>query len=478
MLEFQPQIFGKYLLLEKIGVGGTAEIYKAKTYGAKGFEKIVAIKKVLPEFSNQADFINMLVNEAKVIVRLFHPNIIEVYDLGCEADCYYFAMELVEGVDLKKLLQRVQVRGLKLSYDVVAFLLSEVCTGLHFAHHKKDANGQALNIIHRDISPHNILVGFNGEIKITDFGIAKAALSANLTQTGVLKGKLSYMSPEQASGGVVDQRADIFATGLVLYELLAGKKFFDGESIGEVLSAIINTTMQADDLPQDVPLELKKIVVRAMAKDAKQRYQNAGDMADDLLKFLHSNYTGFSRRRFTSLVEDLFREDIKILQEKTVKITEITWTGSQPASGDRAISVASNISVVTDVKGKKSQSSRRWWIGVVLFMILGGGMGLWQWQPWEQAPMLQGGVPSALVARLDRFIQPKIKLYLYSKPAGAWVFLNGVQTVYLTPASVELNPKMNYRVRLEKEGYEPWEGELAVEKPDQIKEVILKKILR
>ena len=235
----KPIPFGDYFLLEKLNTGGMAEVYKAKTFGVEGFERIVAVKKILPSIAEDKEFISMFIDEAKIAGQLTHANIAQIFDLGNINDEYYIALEYVPGHDLRVIFDRCVRTGRKLDIGMVCFVVSKICEGLDYAHNKKDANGEPMNIIHRDISPQNILLSYDGECKLIDFGIAKATNKSSATQVGILKGKFSYMSPEQVSGKAnIDRRSDIFALGIVLFELLTLKRLFLGQSDFETLEKI------------------------------------------------------------------------------------------------------------------------------------------------------------------------------------------------------------------------------------------------
>ncbi|KAB2836053.1 serine/threonine protein kinase, partial [bacterium] len=294
MAEFHPKPFGKYFLIEKLATGGMAEIYKAKTFGVDGFEKILAIKRILPHCAVDKEFINMLVDEAKLSVLLSHTNIVQVYDLGKIGDDYFISMEFINGINLREVMNRAKEVGEKFTEDVVVYILSETCKGLDYAHSKKDNEGKPLNIVHRDISPQNILLSFEGEVKIVDFGIAKAAMNISHTMAGILKGKISYMSPEQALGKPIDRKTDIFSTGLILYEMLTGEKLFTGETQFEVLKKIRTTRLNENSFPDSIPAPLRKILAKALAYSVKDRYDNAGDMQIDLTRYLYSTYIDFT----------------------------------------------------------------------------------------------------------------------------------------------------------------------------------------
>lgn len=306
MASFEPRPFGKYFLTDKIAVGGMAEIYKAKTFGVDGFEKVLAIKKILSHYSNDKDFITMLTDEAKLVVNLSHANIVQVYDLGRVNDDYFISMEFIDGINLRELIERSLELKEKIPTDIAIYVSSEVSKGLDFAHSKKDSFGSALNIVHRDVSPQNILVSFDGGVKIVDFGIAKAAMNLSHTHDGILKGKVNYMAPEQAFGKPIDGRCDVFSLGLVFYELLTGEKLFTGESQMEILKAIRNTKITAAFLRQKVTETLQPILSKALAYSVKERYATAADMQVDLTRILYLHYSGFTPHRLTDLLQRWF----------------------------------------------------------------------------------------------------------------------------------------------------------------------------
>src|SRR5688500_3784963 len=235
---FQPQAFGKYHLLDKLAVGGMAEIFLAKS--AADPNRYLVIKRILPHFSDNAQFVDMFIDEAKISAQLKHGNIVPVHDLGKIGANYFLAMEWVPGQDLKQLLARCKELGLRLSAEHAAFISWQMLMGLDYAHAKADPGGRPLHIVHRDVSPQNVLVGYDGSVKVTDFGIAKAESKLDATQAGTLKGKFGYMAPEQvvAGGPPLDHRADIFASGIILWELLTGHRLFTGTSEIEILEKV------------------------------------------------------------------------------------------------------------------------------------------------------------------------------------------------------------------------------------------------
>jgi serine/threonine protein kinase len=220
----QPVPFGKYTLLERISVGGMAEVFRAKTFGVEGFERLVAVKRILPNIAEDKEFIRMFVDEAKLAVQLNHANIAQITDLGVVDGSYYIALEHVHGRDLRSVFERARSQNEAMPVAHACYVAMKVCEGLDYAHNKRDASGGEISLVHRDVSPQNVLVSFEGEIKLIDFGIAKAVGTSINTKSGVLRGKLGYMSPEQVRGLPVDRRSDVFSCGIVLYEMLTGER--------------------------------------------------------------------------------------------------------------------------------------------------------------------------------------------------------------------------------------------------------------
>ncbi|MEA2414284.1 MAG: eukaryotic-like serine/threonine-protein kinase [Thermoanaerobaculia bacterium] len=281
--------FGQYVLLEKIATGGMAEVWKARMRGVEGFQKIVAIKKILPHLSDNQDFIEMFVDEAKLAAQLNHNNIIHIYDLGKIQSSYYIAMEYIDGYDLKNILKKAQERDQPLSVEIALFVASKIAAALDYAHRKRDFEDKEMGLVHRDVSPQNVLISEEGDIKLCDFGIAKAASKASHTQAGALKGKLQYMSPEQAWGRNIDRRSDIFALATVLFEMLTARKLFAGDNELSILEQVREARVTPPSTYNDeVTPQIDAIVLKALQKDPANRYQTAGEMQRDLDAVLYN----------------------------------------------------------------------------------------------------------------------------------------------------------------------------------------------
>jgi len=280
--------FGQYTLQEKIAAGGMAEVWKARMRGVEGFQKTVAIKKILPHLTDNSEFIGMFIDEAKLAAQLSHPNIIHIYDLGKIGRDYYIAMEYVEGKDLRSIMNAARKKGMALPLGLALLIASRLASALDYAHRKRDFEGRELGLVHRDVSPQNVLITFEGDIKLCDFGIAKAVSKASQTQMGALKGKLQYMSPEQAWGKAVDARSDIFSLGAILFEMLTGERLFPGDNEMSVLEAVRGgRTRTAREISSAVPPEVDDIVRKALALDPEDRFASAGEIQARLESVLY-----------------------------------------------------------------------------------------------------------------------------------------------------------------------------------------------
>src|SRR5712692_7821061 len=274
---------GKYKLVKLIASGGMAEVYLARQAGAAGFEKLVCLKRILPHLARDKQFVEMFLNEARLAAQLDHPNIVSIFDLGEANGNYFIAMEFIDGPSLRAIHKRAEERGEFLPIPEILKIISMAAGGLQYAHDLTGPDQKPLGLVHRDISPDNVLVHRNGSAKVVDFGIAKAANSSGATRTGTLKGKVAYMPPEQLRGEHLDRRTDVFALGVVLYELLTGKRPWDATSEVALIGKMMTEEPQPlNELRPDAPQELINIVGRSLAKDRSQRYQSCHELQADL----------------------------------------------------------------------------------------------------------------------------------------------------------------------------------------------------
>ncbi|MCK6536925.1 MAG: serine/threonine protein kinase [Polyangiaceae bacterium] len=309
---------GRYEIVGHLAKGGMAEILLARLKGPSGFERPVAIKRILPHLAEQQRFVDMFLDEARIAAAIRHKNVVQVTDLGHTGAHLYLVMEYLEGENIASLIKRSLVEKHPLPYGITAHVIAEACAGLHAAHELCGEDGHPLGVVHRDISPQNVLVTYSGEVKVLDFGIAKALVRvAAETDTGELKGKVEYMSPEQARGQPLDKRSDLFALGIVLHEMLARRRLFKRDSVLGTFEAITKEPLVLpSQVARDCPPSLDRVVARALARDPADRYASAADMRRDLLAVVHETLGGADvERGLSKLMGDLFRERIEEKRE-------------------------------------------------------------------------------------------------------------------------------------------------------------------
>ena len=301
---------GRYTIIKKIAEGGMAEIFLAKQHGSEGFEKLVILKRILTAFFADEQFRNMLVDEAHISMGLSHNNIAQIFDVGKAAGRFFLVLELVDGWDLGRLFQRADKAGTPLPPGLGLYIISEVCRALAYAHAKTDAAGQPLGIVHRDVSPHNVLISEQGEVKIIDFGVAKAMTKRDRTGAGIVKGKLSFMSPEQARGQGIDARSDLYAVGILLYLLCTGARPFDGPTDMEVLVRVqAGQFVPPEQRNSGLSQSLVYVINKAMHPDREQRYQSADELLIDLEAILRDEFGSAGQTALKLWLAQLGRRD-------------------------------------------------------------------------------------------------------------------------------------------------------------------------
>lgn len=312
-----PTQFGPYLLLERVSVGGMAEVYKAKEYGVDGFERVVAVKRILPHVAEDDEFIAMFKDEAKIAVQLNHSNIAQIYNLGHEDQSFYIALEYIAGRDVRAIFQKCQQQSEPMPVAQACYVIMKICEGLDYAHNKRDRLQRDLHIVHRDVSPPNLLVSFEGEVKLIDFGVAKAAGRASRTQAGILKGKFGYMSPEQVRGLSLDRRSDVFAVGVVLHEVLTGQRLFQAETDFATLEKVRSVDVPSPRaINPKIPPELEAIIFKALARDRDRRYGSASELHDALQAFMFAQGMFFSRKDLATWMRYQYAREIELEKEK------------------------------------------------------------------------------------------------------------------------------------------------------------------
>jgi len=334
---------GSYEILRQLARGGMAELFLARTVGPESFEKLVVLKKILPKFADNPKFVRLFLDEARLAAALDHPHIAHVYDLGKLETSYFFTMEYVHGQDLHATAKRVSRLGKRIPIGHAVQLAHAVASALHYAHQRRASDGSLLGIVHRDVSPSNVLIAYDGAIKLVDFGVAKAATSTVKTRTGTLKGKISYMSPEQAKGSPIDGRSDVFALGIVLWEMVTSHRLFKAENDLATIQRIINSEAQPPtELREDCPPELETIILKALAVDVNERYQTAEELQLDLEELAREHKLVQSTVALRAYMHELFAEEIaawQAAQASGVTLTEHvahapSAPGTPPSDGD------------------------------------------------------------------------------------------------------------------------------------------------
>jgi len=327
MSPFQPYKFGKYLIIDKIASGGMAELLKAKLSGEHGFEKVIAIKKIHSHLGSEKEMLDSFIDEARLAAQLQHHNIAQVVDFGSVNGEYFIAMEYLEGFDLRTLLDVVSSSGSNFDPAHGLLIVEKICEGLQYAHNLKDEHGKPLNIVHRDISPANIFITSGGEVKLIDFGIAKAASHNQATMVGTLKGKIPYMAPEQAIGSHVDHRVDVYAVGAILYEIFSGHQLFEGAGI-ETLEKVKNGkfTPPEEAIPGQAE-EFYRIIHKSLAADRDERYQSCLEMLDDVESYMAAHNLRPTNRSLQEYIEALGPEaadrDDRADEQQPVEATRV-----------------------------------------------------------------------------------------------------------------------------------------------------------
>jgi serine/threonine protein kinase len=306
------ETFGRYELLRKLAAGGMGQVYLARQKGPVGFQKLLVVKRLLPHLSEDDEFIQMFLDEARIAALLNHPNIAQIYDLGEVDGTYFIAMEYVHGESIADVLKRALQRKGSMPIAFKCRVIADAAAGLDAAHHARSPSGRKLALIHRDVSPQNVLVGFNGSVKIIDFGVAKAANKFSHTSAGQIKGKHAYMSPEQAKGEPLDHRSDVFGLGTVFYEILTNTRLFKRESEMATLKAVVSSKVTPpSEVVAGIPKALDAVVLKALARNRDERYATAGDMQLAIEDFLFKQQLPSTTAHLAAFMKELYAEELE-----------------------------------------------------------------------------------------------------------------------------------------------------------------------
>ncbi len=508
--------FGQYQLVEKIAQGGMAEIFKGKALDLHGLERPVVIKRILPHIAASPEFVQMLIDEAKIAVMLSHGNIAQIYDLGKVSDDYFIVMEYVEGKTISQIMKRLRSLGQQMSIPTAVYLCSEIAKGLDYMHRRMDDEGRELHIVHRDISPQNVILSTAGTVKIIDFGIAKAKTKISTTDSGILKGKFAYMSPEHAEGEKLDYRSDIFSLGVILFELLTNQRLFKGKNNLETVKKVRHTKVPVPSTLQTrIPKELDEIVLKALVKDRNKRYQSASSFAQDLTKFLVSQFPEFSPRELIPFLHELFPETAPEKnkgpqsEETPAGPLVIKKENAQVFAEPKEDTIAADTEIlrrklkqteVFDVPDKRDVPAKeaikpnqgflhrekrydsKKWMGIVFsgfavffFLFWGTKKSISIFQYWKiqktvqkQEEQRQKDIQRAIeiLNRKQKVEAPAsstASLFVDSNPKGAKIFIDDKDTNLKTPATLsELVAAQDHKIGLYLDHYNYWESHVQV----------------
>jgi serine/threonine protein kinase len=460
-----PRRFGKYTLLRKIATGGMAELFLALQKGVAGFEKLIVIKRILPAMNQDRAFIDMLLHEARVAATLSHANIAHTFDVGMVDGTYYIAMEHVHGEDLRSIVRQMREKGMReFPLQHAISIILAVCAGLSYAHEKRALDGSSLNIVHRDISPQNVVVTFEGDIKIVDFGIAKSDTQIGVdTSSGKLKGKVPYMSPEQARGEEIDWRSDLFAVGIILFELTTGKRLFKRQGDFETLKLICEREYpRPSRVREGYPPELEVIVMRALEKDRSARFQSGREMQAALEDFVRRERIPVSNMALAQFMQTLFAEKLASHKQDLMEGKQLAdlidlrqqsdeppGRESEPGATIRPPpSVLSSppaaARTVTDVNAAVRRNNGGM-LAALAFLAL-GACGVFYWQHKQKL---------ASATTMQSTPSSRGSISVMSDPAGASIWIDGEMRPEVTPAMIaQLPTGRAIDVMLTKEGFE------------------------
>ncbi len=488
-----PRQFGKYTLLRKLAAGGMAELFLALHKSVAGFEKLVVIKRILPQMNQDRQFIDMLLHEARIAATLSHPNIVQTFDVGQVDGTFFIAMEHIHGEDIRTIVRQMKKKSVnELPLEHALHIVVGLCAGLAYAHEKRDISGQLLGIVHRDISPQNIVVTFSGDVKVVDFGVAKSLHAGEESKGGQLKGKVPYMSPEQAAGEEIDWRSDIFAAGVILFELTTGKRLFKGATEYDTLKLICETEYpMPSDVAAGYPAQLERIVMKALARNRDARYQTAREMQADLEAFIRHERLPVSPVSMTGWMQSLFEEslekqnadlqDIKQLADRIAAEYPSEYapasTGSHPsAQFDQSKTGGVAPGAATSIAPPAKRSGAVWGL-VVGLAVAAAAAGLYLWK--GQGQTTQASVPTATTSQAadtpPPAADPRGAIKLESTPSGASIWINGDLRKEVTPATIDHLPiGQDLNVKLSMEGFESHKETVKLERAGDTKAITVK----
>lgn len=470
-----PRRIGRYEIVGRLATGGMAEIFLGRLTGPSGFERPVVVKRMLPHLARRPGFGAMFIDEARITARMQHPNVVQVFELGEDGGDYFLAMEYVNGETADALVRRLLYEGRRLPYALATHVVAEACSGLHAAHELRDDDGNELGVVHRDVSPDNLLVTYFGSVKVADFGIAKGAhRQAAATETGALKGKLPYMSPEQCRGQALDRRTDIFSLGAVLYELTTNRRLFKRPTAPQVISAICSEPiLPPSRLVPGYPRALEEVCMRALARSPSDRYPTAAAFRLALVNAMRSlDEPADPAAEIANLMRELFHDRIAEKNDMLRQVREGTASVRVPEEQIETLvdDVPSVIELPVETpasNGGRARARTALWASAVSLVVALVAAGVLMTRRPAAAPDAASPTPAASAALVDTASAPveeplpassadatpadagleRVVLHVETSPPGAVVRVQG-RRVGRTPCDVHL-AKSSRKVRVE-----------------------------
>ncbi|WP_437585519.1 serine/threonine protein kinase [Sorangium sp. So ce1000] len=488
--ELLPKQFGKYTLLSKLSVGGMAEIFLALHRSSFGFEKLVVIKRILPWMNQERTLVDMLLHEARVAATLSHPNIVQTFDAGQVDSAYFIAMEHVHGEDVGSIVREAAKRdpgGIPLEHALG--ILLGICAGLAYIHDKRDLDGTSLGIVHRDISPRNVVVSYTGDVKIVDFGIARSELGdAGDQKENVLRGKFSYMAPEHATGDRIDHRADIFAAGVILFEMTTGTRLFKGGSQVQTLLQIRDSEYpRPSAIKPGYPKGLERIVLRALEKRREDRYQSAREMQAALEELIRDERIPVSPMGLMAWMESLFQDKLARHREALLGVRQLVdvvaaqqqrWSlemsGGATAS-QSSVPPSTSPTILSSLVPTAGKGSYAAFIPAASALALVPGFLYMQHQLSERHAEIMTMYHDAQASRPEPAtpVEAKGSLEITTKPEGCTIWVNGDRHPVATPAKLhELPLDRELHIKLTRDGYKPYRTAVKLSDEVRFKEIV------
>ncbi len=414
------QVFGRFRLLMEMGEGGMATLFLARIRGPKMFEKMVAIKRIHGHLTGNEEFVDMFLDEARIAALIHHPNVVNTFDLGIIDGSHFIAMEYVHGQTLLDLFKKSLRLQVPIPWEHAVRIVADAAAGLHAAHELKTSAGESMGVVHRDVSPQNILISYEGHVKVVDFGIAYATEKLSHTKTGMVRGKIPYMSPEQTRSEPLDRRSDIFSLGIVLYELVCMKRLFKASSESESLRLVRAAHMELlpREIRSELPVALEKVIVQCLAREPEARYASAGDLAEALEALLIRDGKAVSSQSFARFMERMFHTQRKLKDAQIQKAVKSTTSTALPSVGMLG-GTSSAVKITPDHRSTRfPRSGQLFVVGLGVAVVAVALMALYWWAPFSRERTTSSGAsPSASTMQSEPAPISTVSLRIKVQPA-------------------------------------------------------------